>query len=677
MNIPANVGFADAIWEYRVCTNEVFYHFDSITPECCGRWMPYDAIERQYQENRIFAPDLEIWGHSLTAGALQHFAGGERQNKRFYIRFCSGEKKAVWHEIALQKAGEDRLFLSIRKVPGLQQICAIASAAIPELDYVCRIDVSDGSYVLYSFAGNRETAFPGKAGNYEQNMRRFHQLYALPGEADSLTGQMCLEQVQRELERDGEYILYTTMRDEDGLSYKKLRFCYEDEEKSCILLSRTDVSAMIGGKELSEHTLAKQLAYLDNMPVAFCSIKVLLDDEGKPYDFQFTYCNHAHEKLENTDAGELLGKNFYEYFENTDPKWLKYYYETAYQGIPHIIRSYSPEIQKYLCIYTFRSEYGHCECVLLDESEQHFLIQELEHSRETMKNILEITTVQVFQYLPERGEVIFESRENSAQRVVSEETLYQRLGENELLHPGSQEVLKRGFQKMKEGDHTTSMIVQSRNNRDMPWEWLRVTMFDFQDKYAHERKIFGFMQNIDEFKAREEELRRKAELDSLTRVLNSGTGKLRISRRLENRLDTEQSYYIMFVMDLDNFKSVNDTHGHMAGDKALVDFSRILRRIFRGEDIIYRLGGDEFVVFVDKSPDAEQSVCAMMQRLMDHVERAQAESPFLGCSVGAFVSNRPHSFEECYQMADQALYKVKHSGKGRFHIEFDVQEYEE
>ena len=260
---------------------------------------------------------------------------------------------------------------------------------------------------------------------------------------------------------------------------------------------------------------------------------------------------------------------------------------------------------------------------------------------------------------------------------MSEETLYQRLGENELLHPGSQEVLKRGFQKMKEGDHTTSMIVQSRNNRDMPWEWLRVTMFDFQDKYAHERKIFGFMQNIDEFKAREEELRRKAELDSLTRVLNSGTGKLRISRRLENRLDTEQSYYIMFVMDLDNFKSVNDTHGHMAGDKALVDFSRILRRIFRGEDIIYRLGGDEFVVFVDKSPDAEQSVCAMMQRLMDHVERAQAESPFLGCSVGAFVSNRPHSFEECYQMADQALYKVKHSGKGRFHIEFDVQEYEE
>ena len=68
---------------------------------------------------------------------------------------------------------------------------------------------------------------------------------------------MCLEQVQRELERDGEYILYTTMRDEDGLSYKKLRFCYEDEEKSCIILSRTDVSAMIGGKELSEHTLAR------------------------------------------------------------------------------------------------------------------------------------------------------------------------------------------------------------------------------------------------------------------------------------------------------------------------------------------------------------------------------------------------------------------------------------
>lgn len=418
--------------------------------------------------------------------------------------------------------------------------------------------------------------------------------------------------------------------------------------------------------------LTDMLAYLENMPVAFCSIKVLLDGNDRPRDFQFTYCNRAHEELEGVQPGELLGKNFYEFFQDTDPKWLRYYYETAYQGIPHVIRSYSPEIQKHLLIYTFQLEPGHCECVLMDETEQQFLFQELEHSRETMKRVLELTTDQVFQYLPERGEVILDGRGNGARQVLSGESLHQVLIQKELLHPDYWTELESAFLRIKGGEHAASIVVQGGRLREGDWKWFRVTMFDFQDGYTHERKVLGFLQDIDEFRSREEALRKKAEQDSLTGVLNAGEGKQRISNILERQLVDAHACHAMFVMDLDDFKGVNDTLGHMAGDQMLTAFARILRQTFRAEDVIYRLGGDEFVVFVEKLHDAEQSVQAILHRLIGHVEEAREEHTLLACSVGVLLTNQKRSFEACYQMADQALYKAKRSGKGRFHITTDV-----
>lgn len=232
--------------------------------------------------------------------------------------------------------------------------------------------------------------------------------------------------------------------------------------------------------------------------------------------------------------------------------------------------------------------------------------------------------------------------------------------------------MEAAFLKIKGGEHSVSLVVRGGRCRETAWKWFRVTMFDFQDGYTHERKVFGFLQNIDEFRSREEELRKKAEQDSLTGVLNAGAGKRRITKLLESRLDDDRSCHALFVMDLDDFKTVNDTMGHMAGDDILIEFAGILRRTFQTEDVIYRLGGDEFVVFVEKLYDAEQNVRALLHRLAGHVREARAAHPLLTCSVGVLVTDRRHSFAECYQLADQALYEAKRGGKGRFHIMLDT-----
>lgn len=673
MNIPNLVlHFCDAVWEYRVSTSEVFFHHDTMDPALCGQWMPYDTVDRHYQAEHVYPLDLAIWQQYLTPEAIRRFYAGTEEEAHFYLRLQNTGKGLEWHEVYLEKLKEDRLILASRDTQEMQRSSAIAKAVVPEFDYVCRIDLTSGSYVLY-YSDENKTLVPQSASdNYKQILEEFNRLYVIPEEADALTEQMRLDRVQQELKHSGEYILYATMHDKANISYKKLRFSYEDEGKKHLLLTRTDVGALMGERKLREREQAKRLAYLENMPVAFCSIKVLLDGNDRPRDFQFTYCNRAHEELEGVQPGELLGKNFYEFFQDTDPKWLRYYYETAYQGIPHVIRSYSPEIQKHLLIYTFQLEPGHCECVLLDETEQQFLFQELEHSRETMKRVLELTTDQVFQYLPERGEVILDGRGNGARQVLSGESLHQVLIQKELLHPDYWTELESAFLRIKGGEHAASIVVQGGRLREGDWKWFRVTMFDFQDGYTHERKVLGFLQNIDEFRSREEALRKKAEQDSLTGVLNAGEGKQRISNILERQLVDAHACHAMFVMDLDDFKGVNDTLGHMAGDQMLTAFARILRQTFRAEDVIYRLGGDEFVVFVEKLHDAEQSVQAILNRLIGHVEEAREEHPLLACSVGVLLTNQKRSFEACYQMADQALYKAKRSGKGRFHITTDV-----
>ena len=93
-----------------------------------------------------------------------------------------------------------------------------------------------------------------------------------------------------------------------------------------------------------------------------------------------------------------------------------------------------------------------------------------------------------------------------------------------------------------------------------------------------------------------EELQRRASRDALSGLLNRATMEQSIRERLRE-LDPEESC-ALFIVDLDNFKQINDTLGHRAGDEAIRQVGKILSGIFRASDIVGRLGGDEFAVFL-------------------------------------------------------------------------------
>ena len=189
---------------------------------------------------------------------------------------------------------------------------------------------------------------------------------------------------------------------------------------------------------------------------------------------------------------------------------------------------------------------------------------------------------------------------------------------------------------------------------------------------------FGFLEDITEEKERartlEENLkieREKNYIDDLTGLFNRKKLKEYIDEIIKQKKKFEG---VMILMDLDNFKKVNDIRGHLEGDNLLRKFANIISTQFREKDIKARLGGDEFVVFIPNLIDKE--ILEKKVNSFLNVARKELSEYYLeyrlSVSLGVvYLDKDCHSFEDLYNCADTAMYEVKHKGKDSFYIHQD------
>lgn len=154
--------------------------------------------------------------------------------------------------------------------------------------------------------------------------------------------------------------------------------------------------------------------------------------------------------------------------------------------------------------------------------------------------------------------------------------------------------------------------------------------------------------------------------DFLTGIYNRKGGEATVTAKMNN----SDAPYIFLMIDLDNFKSVNDMYGHGTGDKMLRFFAKQLRETFRKTDIVIRLGGDEFAVYAQPCFNKEAIQNKVEKIIKDYVEEAKNRCPSVSTSVsvGGIYSMEPRSFSSIYKAADGILYEIKQSGKGRCEI---------
>lgn len=203
--------------------------------------------------------------------------------------------------------------------------------------------------------------------------------------------------------------------------------------------------------------------------------------------------------------------------------------------------------------------------------------------------------------------------------------------------------------KKEEGQWKVAHIHQSLPNYDQrDGEFFPKTLMD---QVAEARQLAEKMEQL-------------AKTDQLTKIYNNQTFYDESVNLLQNK---GQSYCM--AIDLDDFKLVNDTYGHLEGDKILTQVGRILKEAAKNKGIAGRMGGDEFALFctgIDSDQQAEKIACQVLEAV-GQISREMAGG-HLGVSVGIAKVKENERVKEAFRRADEMLYEVKRSGKNHYKL---------
>ena len=206
------------------------------------------------------------------------------------------------------------------------------------------------------------------------------------------------------------------------------------------------------------------------------------------------------------------------------------------------------------------------------------------------------------------------------------------------------------------------------NQRKSEIKGLKMGAMDFITKPFEPEVMKGRIEKILKIEGLRRDLSISARKDPLTNLWNRKYLEEDVTRYLEGM----SSDGVFVMLDIDNFKKINDSFGHIAGDSLLTTFARILQNRIGPRDLCARIGGDEFVVFLkgDYSAEEIKEYCQeLLEIAADELKDALDNKTNVSVSIG--VSTAPFDgsdFDTLFSKADKALYFVKQNGKNSFHL---------
>lgn len=253
---------------------------------------------------------------------------------------------------------------------------------------------------------------------------------------------------------------------------------------------------------------------------------------------------------------------------------------------------------------------------------------------------------------------------NAQQLFQVHEGTHKRFSANleqiENIHPTDCAVIKRVLAGQAQYERN-ELRIRLKHPSDGFFYWYLI-----QYKYIHNKEkvisIIGKIVNIDEQQRYEESLVKQTMTDGLTELYNKSASEYLIKQCLE-----EDKAGLFFMIDIDNLKQINDTHGHPKGDYVIQSISRCLKGAFRLNDIIGRIGGDELLVYMREvsAPSlVHKKIKILGEQLQEYSKQSAVE---LTVSIGVVsFPNDGQSFEELYKQADKQMYQAKQNGKQQY-----------
>lgn len=237
-----------------------------------------------------------------------------------------------------------------------------------------------------------------------------------------------------------------------------------------------------------------------------------------------------------------------------------------------------------------------------------------------------------------------------------------RLADNEFIDSLT-DAFRNQFIEMQSSSAENSQLQVDTSSNE--YKWFSLYCMQINRESGKPAKALGIIRDIDRQKKEQLLLLDKSRVDSMTGLLNKSTTEESIKAAITTA--TSDCIGVLMMIDIDLFKNVNDTLGHLAGDEVIVQIARQLRRTFRDNDFIGRVGGDEFIVYMQDVKDTgfvfekAMALCKSVERMFEN----HRQNYTITISIGISNTEQARTYNELYRQADMALYNAKANGRNR------------
>lgn len=285
--------------------------------------------------------------------------------------------------------------------------------------------------------------------------------------------------------------------------------------------------------------------------------------------------------------------------------------------------------------------------------------------------ILEASKLEAFEYSSVKDILILYDNNLNIQATV--EDFLQNIDYDASIDPEYRPAVKSFFQ----GNVAQPLMSKGKKlhtGRDVQCILQGMLLPDEGDEYA----IIGTIKDITVFSEKAQQLEIKAHIDSLTGLVNRAHGMELITQALLDRNPLDPCAFV--IADLDFFKQINDTYGHLFGDYVLRETGTILKNVLPSDTIISRFGGDEFILFFPVITKID--LIQHLNRIMQHIHDVEMlnDTDNLTCSMGiCFVpeNSSGHTYDQLMENADWAMYQAKDSGRDTYIFCDNLKRYQE
>lgn len=277
------------------------------------------------------------------------------------------------------------------------------------------------------------------------------------------------------------------------------------------------------------------------------------------------------------------------------------------------------------------------------------------------EQLADIAGEYIFEYNYQKNNIILGEKLKKRLRLKDGEEHLEKYNEHVDLHR-----FVEAIKNTEKDDFEQVKVKLSLHNEEQ--EWYQVIYSIVHDESKKPLFLIGKLINIQKQVEERTLLEEQAEKDQLTGIYNR-VGFYRMLEKSREK-ELEMGLSALCIIDLDEFKYVNDTLGHGGGDELLVMLSRNLQKVFKKDAIISRFGGDEFIVYIEQIDtieslhDKAKELCSSM----DTVVQYNNNTCKVSISMGIAIDNRNIRYEDLLDHADKELYKSKENGRNQYNI---------